>query len=641
MTFRQFIYRNVVRNKRLYAAFFFSSLFSVLVFFVYAIFAFHPSLSDDNINSSVAIGLHTAEAIIYVFAIFFVLYSLSSFLKSRKKEFGLLVMHGMTAFQLRRMVFMENVLIGLFSTLGGLGLGLLFAKAILMAAEKLLRLEHSLPFYWPQQAILLTFGSFMLLFCIISLFTVVTVRSRNVIELLKGSAAPKSEPRASLLLSLLAALLLGSGYVGAMITKGLEVVAAFVPVTILVILGTYFLFTQFSVYAMKRLKRNPAFYWRRTNMLTLSDLTYRMKDNARTFFLVSIVSTVAFTAIGSLICFGAVLTRQMDTGMPFELQYRYSMTSGQTADAQSAAEQAHSKNIEQIRTYLQQHSPGYKETRVGIGTFETTDGNKQLVPLSAYNEAAKLTAKEEFQLSSSEAIIVHNSRALLGYPADDALIPITSSGTDKAIKPIRITESGAVPMFTTYYIVSDELYASLGAAVKQELFYFWLPTDSSDLLQIGQQLIAILGENDAAGSGYFASKAYNTDELLRSYSIVLFIGLFIGVVFFIAAGSFLYFRMYQDLEDDLRKFSMIGKLGLTSGELSRVVSRQMMLLFFAPVAVALIHGAVALNALQNMFMEPLLKEASLVLGCFLLIQLGYYVFARHFYIQRMLRVTGA
>ncbi len=79
MTFRQFAFNNVFRNKRIYAAYFLSSLFSVLVFFVYAIFAFHPGLS--KINPNVAVGLHFAEAIIYVFSFIFVLVSMSAFLK--------------------------------------------------------------------------------------------------------------------------------------------------------------------------------------------------------------------------------------------------------------------------------------------------------------------------------------------------------------------------------------------------------------------------------------------------------------------------------------------------------------------------------------------------------------------------------
>jgi putative ABC transport system permease protein len=158
----------VLRNKRTYAAYFLSSAFSVMVFFVYAVFAFHPDLANGKINHSISTGMHFAEGLIYVFSFFFVLYSMSAFLKTRKKEFGLMIMLGMTHTQLRTMVFLENVLIGFFATLSGIGLGLVLSKLLLLASENFLQLDESLPFYIPLKAILLALAAFIVLFVLIS-----------------------------------------------------------------------------------------------------------------------------------------------------------------------------------------------------------------------------------------------------------------------------------------------------------------------------------------------------------------------------------------------------------------------------------------------------------------------------------------
>ena len=181
MTFRQFAFNNVLRNKRTYAAYFLSSTFAVMVFFVYAIFAFHPALKTEDIHNTVSQGLHFAEAIIYVFSFIFVLFSMSSFLKTRKKEFGLLIMHGMTNWQLRNMVFLENVFLGFFATVSGIGLGLIFAKLILLIAEEVLRLDFEFHFYIPIQAIVLTLVAFFLLFVFISLVTVGILKGNTLV----------------------------------------------------------------------------------------------------------------------------------------------------------------------------------------------------------------------------------------------------------------------------------------------------------------------------------------------------------------------------------------------------------------------------------------------------------------------------
>src|SRR5690606_37803428 len=137
-TFRKFAFNNVMRNKRLYAAYFLSSMFMVMVFFTFSIFSFHPSLDGDSLNASVTTGMNVSSIIIYVFSFFFILYSMSSFLQSRKKEFGLLMMQGMSIKQIRSMVFLENMVIGLFATISGIGLGLVFSKAILLIAENVI-----------------------------------------------------------------------------------------------------------------------------------------------------------------------------------------------------------------------------------------------------------------------------------------------------------------------------------------------------------------------------------------------------------------------------------------------------------------------------------------------------------------------
>lgn len=194
-------------------------------------------------------------------------------------------MFGITNMRLRRLVFIENIVIGFGATLTGVASGLVLSKILLLAAESLIGMEEELPFYMPYRALVLTFAAFMPLFLGISLFTVLFFRGNKLIDLLKGSTKPRPEPRASIWLSLASLALIGCGYGVSLVVEGLMVVYALPPVTVAVVVGTYFLFTQLSVYAIRGLKHNRRLYWRRTNLLFFNDLAYRMKDNARTFSL--------------------------------------------------------------------------------------------------------------------------------------------------------------------------------------------------------------------------------------------------------------------------------------------------------------------------------------------------------------------
>ena len=121
----------------------------------------------------------------------------------------------------------------------------------------------------------------------------------------------------------------------------------------------------------------------------------------------------------------------------------------------------------------------------------------------------------------------------------------------------------------------------------------------------------------------------------KAYGPILFVGLFIGIVFFVSSGSFLYFRLYSDVDEDKQKFKSIAKMGLTTEELKKVISRQTMILFFAPIIVALLHGAVALTALSHLFEYNLVEEAVWVLGGFFIIQIIYFLFVRFFYTKQI------
>lgn len=145
---------------------------------------------------------------------------------------------------------------------------------------------------------------------------------------------------------------------------------------------------------------------------------------------------------------------------------------------------------------------------------------------------------------------------------------------------------------------------------------------------------------DQAGANYrFSSRALAMTEMNQGMGQILLTGLFVGIVFFVAAGSFLYFRLFSDLDHDIIQYRAISKLGLTEGELSKIVSTQIGLLFFVPIIVAVLHGAVALNTLQNLFPQiSILKEIVLVLGTFFVIQVLYFLFIRANYVKKLKKV---
>lgn len=183
------------------------------------------------------------------------------------------------------------------------------------------------------------------------------------------------------------------------------------------------------------------------------------------------------------------------------------------------------------------------------------------------------------------------------------------------------------------YVISNNQYDALQDGFKEEKDYVYKTEGTKDEIEVGKELTNQMKPYEE--HIMFSAEEYEQNQSLQIAGPILFVGFFIGIVFFVCAGSFLYFRLFSDLEDDTRLFEMIRKVGLTSGELSKVVTIRLALLFFVPIGVATLHGAVALTALGQMFEYSLFKENTIVLSIFVSIQVLYFVIIRSRYLKQL------
>ena len=191
MTFWQFAFKNVTRNARAYFAYFVSSAFSIAIFFSFAVYLFHPKLHMTGVNAALNILMTISEVVIVFFSFFFLLYSIGTFLKVRKKQFGILTVLGISPKQLKRLVFLENMLIGGLSIFFGIQFGLVFSQFFLLVTAKITHVPGLYLYWWPTGAIILTIIIFLGLFILVSSFTPMLIRTRKAVRLLKEGTKTK------------------------------------------------------------------------------------------------------------------------------------------------------------------------------------------------------------------------------------------------------------------------------------------------------------------------------------------------------------------------------------------------------------------------------------------------------------------
>ncbi|WP_308637955.1 ABC transporter permease [Paenibacillus silvisoli] len=651
MNFRQFAIHNVLRNKRVYMAHFLSSAFSVMIFFTYALLLFHPDLQGELVSSSgtmsrlATFGLQISEVIIFVFSFFFLLYSVGAFLKLRKKEFGVLILLGMSRRQLNRMLFAENAWLGFAALLFGIGAGLVFAKLILLASAQLLSIENGLRFYVPLKAVLLTIAAFGALFLMIALLTSVMAGRKNVAELILAEEKPKPELKASIGLSALAILLLAGGY-GAVLDFAFNRHFSFLQLlggVVLTIAGTYLLFSQTSVYGLRALRGGKLFF-RRTNILMLSELTYRMRDNAATFFIVSIVSAVAFTGIGTTLALGDPGLASMSN--PYAFSYRTGPDEAITR-----------KSVEEIGSALTKADHSY--TVHDVTTLQT-DTSYTLVKLSEYNVLAAELGYPAETLGGDDEMLLTPSYLWqkedwdqTGIPSGDETLDAGSGKPVMQVFHLAVGDRQASPHVVEYVphivvpeigyagtmVVTDALYARLlqGVTDSSAQLYKQYLFNVPDWQKTGELSKELTSSINKYGQGYMRSLALEWIASKQENGMLFIMSGLVGIVFFTFAASAIYFRLYADMDRDEKQYGMIAKVGLSSKELSRIMTRQLLLMFFVPLAMALVHSTVAFAALQMLVDYSVVTHSLVIFASFAAIQLVYFSIARWRTIEHLRR----
>src|SRR5699024_9193701 len=230
---------------------------------------------------------------------------------------------------------------------------------------------------------------------------------------------------------------------------------------------------QLSVFLIRKMKSNQRLFWKRTNMLLFSDLAYRMKDNARAFFIVAIVSTVAFSAIGALVGFQSLLTSGIKSTNPISFQYFVN-------------EDTEEEDLAYVDTTLSDYGIDYEKAEIDIAYYQRDDSDRAIaiVTPETYNKYAKIIRKEQIELAPNEVTAVEKSNANIDYvstPVNELTIEL-QDGT--VIKPSdykkTIAEPDVLPIVYNYVIAGEDVISQLGEPENVEQHVAWQDKDADE-----------------------------------------------------------------------------------------------------------------------------------------------------------------
>ncbi len=642
---------NFKGNLYRYTMYILSNAFAVFSFFIYANFLLHPEIDYKNgfgsPSGTVAAGAVAAVIIciivIVLFSIMFIGYATSLFIKSRGKEFGLLSLYGMTKGQIRKYVFIENSIVSLFSLLIGIVTGTLLSKLFLMMMDRFI--DIGLYFYISPLAILITIVAFIIIFQVINVITLFGINNKQIVEQLKSNRKPRKLKGFSKAKALIGISLLILGYISAWIVYGGFVVLAMIPVTITVIVGTYFFITQFSLYFVDRLNANKKLKYSGTNIVSFSQLSYKLQDTAKVLFLASILGAITFTATETIFTF----YKEVDYILGNTSAEDVLIGNFESKDTYEVIKEKVKEEISKDTEISDEYELEFiKATNLSANEKYDTRIDTTLISESDYNKAANMYGYDELKLDKNQVYYVYpHKRIGMGKDYDNLvrnpgnIVEIEVEGYENEYEVIGERVTAAITIYSVgrhdYYVVNDEDFNTLLNKSKEtnisNLNGFKVDSKYKSY-DTSKELWNKLGHEEGFTMNLFF-KAIDHVETRNNFGIILFIGFFISFLFFLATGSIIYFKLFDEIKQDREEYLILRKIGITNKELNKIITKQIGLVFFIPFVVSTVHSFFALKSLSNMVELRLVRYGLIVMVGYFIFQIIYFLAIRRAYIKKL------
>ena len=631
--------RNLKNNRRVTLPYLLSGAGIILMF--YCITALTLGIDEEAMygGSSVSAMMGFGVFVIALFALLFLFYTNSFLIKRRKKELGLYNILGMEKRHIARVLVIETLLTALCSLALGLALGILSSRLLFWALGLVVGAAVPIAFTVPLPAVTGTMVLFGAIYLLTLGYNLLQLKLSRPIELLRGGETGEKEPKAHWVLAVLGAVLLGAGYYLALTVQDpLSALLLFFVAVVLVILGTYLLFLTGITALLKLLKKNKRFYYKLNHFTAISGMLYRMKQNAAGLASICILFTALLVTVST--------TFSLYTSMDGLLRARYPRNvlvsvCDANQEAKDMVRSAVNQKSQELGLALENvvDREGWNITTARVGnTLHTQEVSLETCAV------VNIFTQSEFERFSGQQVDLAENQVLLFDPANTFPEEDTLHIDDKTyqIVPsdyVMPEASTLAQIYEMYYLVvrDETVVENILAPSGSDTF----PIYSYDFDVAGgdpEDIAALreaLGTVDFSGPGVeyeallFEDSATSRQSFMELYGGLFFLGLFLGVLFLLGTALIIYYKQVSEGYDDARRFNIMQKVGMSHKEVKQSIHSQILLVFFLPLVMAVLHLAFAFPMLEKILLVMGLANTQLILlstlGCVAVFAVAYLI----------------
>ena len=632
--------QNIRNNKSTYIPYMITCIFCIAMIYMMEFLRDCPTL-DQAVRQAdeVRMIVFTGEIVVEIFCIIFLIYSNSFLMKRRQKEIGLYNILGLERNHIGIVMFLETIITSIGSLAGGIAAGIIGSKLALLLLLKLLHIPSVLGFYISVKGIFTCLFMFGIVFLMILFLNLAKIHLSRPVELLRGNNTGEKEPAAKWLMALIGFICLGAGYYLAVTTESpIKAITIFLLAVILVMAGTYLLFTAGSIVILKFLRRRKSFYYRTGNFISISGMLYRMKQNAIGLASICILSTGVLLMISMTVSIYFGMNDIMLNRYPYDVDM--SVTSISEDECQTAIEAFEKtiadnkvpveKSVEEIYLDIVCSKNG---DQILIKPTNTIRNSDSVLVLSLLNQA-------EYERLTGISANLNDGEIFAWYPSAVQKDSVTVDETEFTVKkwldknPLTCGEDAvsdnAVLVvtdedFKKFDEMRTEMYKGVSSAPAGEDLTLHLGLDitgsETDKIDFGtpvMEAVKDLKKNGGLSENSWITSGIRQQEYESYYAdngSLLFIGIFLGSLFLMGTAMIIYYKQISEGYEDQKRFEIMQKVGLSRREVRSSVRRQILMVFFLPLLMAMLHITMAFPMIRRLLLLFGMTNTKLFIGC--------------------------
>lgn len=647
--------KNVKKSFKDYAVYFFTLIVGVSIFYMFnSIESQTLMLELTNTKHEMLETMSQVLSIISVFVAFIlaflIIYASGFLMKRRKKEFGIYMLLGMKKRKISRIILAETLLVGIISLIVGLVVGIGLSQLMSVVVANMFEANMTnFAFTFSSSALLKTCIYFTIIYLVIMIFNVISVNRCKLIDLInskkKSEQVKLKNMTLCVIIFLIAVAMLGYAYYNVTINRNnLEKESQVLMQIILGIVSTFLIFWSLSGMLLKIVMTMKKTYYKGINAFVTKQLSSKINTTVISTTIICLMLFVTICIFSTAMSLNDAMNDKIAELPNVDIE----INKDKDGNGCSIKEEFKQNNIDTEKYFKEIHSLDIyitnqvtQKNALG-GTVEEVleenpsmklalDEEEQMIKISEYNEIAKLLGKETFELEDNQYIII-SDQDYMSKIRNRALKtnPILNINGKQYIPKYEETKNVNLEidsdMKNTGIIIVPDNAVSEDMKAINKVFANYNTDDKKEKLKIEGEVKKSLQN---FGHTYSITRQELADSSIGFGAMVVFLGLYLGIVFLISSGAIIALKELSESNDNKERYDVLRKIGCSEKVINRALFKQIGLFFLFPLLLAIIHSvpgiSVASYMIENMGKGNMLNSIILTAGFIVLIYGGYFL----------------